>query len=98
MNCMPTDAKHSIFLSDQRGSIGVRSFTCEYMRALLRDIEVYISNERSLTVHALLYSIEEASKKCIWNLHRDGKFPTCSNAAAQENHIVISGKKNIILL
>jgi hypothetical protein len=81
MKCMPSDAKHSIFLSEKRGGIGVRSFTREYMGSLLRDIEVYISNDKSLPAHALVSSIEEATKQCMWNLHLDNKLPPSSDAA-----------------
>jgi hypothetical protein len=65
------------------------------MGALLHEIEVYISNENSLTVHALLSSIEAATKQCIWNLHRDGKLSTLSDAALQADHICMSGKKTL---
>ncbi len=40
MKYMPSNAKHSIFISVKEGGIGVRSFTREYMGALLRDVEV----------------------------------------------------------
>jgi hypothetical protein len=57
---MPNDAWHRIFISEKRGGIGVCSFTQAYVGALLRDIEVYIAEDNSVTGHALLSSIEEA--------------------------------------
>jgi hypothetical protein len=63
------------------------------MGALLRDIKY--TSESSLTTHAFLSSIEEATKQCIWNLHRDGEFPNCSNAATKASNIIISGKKTL---
>jgi hypothetical protein len=47
LNFMSHDAKHGIFLSEIRGGYGLQSFTREYMSALLRDIEVYITNDNS---------------------------------------------------
>jgi hypothetical protein len=41
---MPCDAKHSTFLSEKRGGLGLHSFTREYMGSLIRDIEVYTSH------------------------------------------------------
>ena len=93
MQCMPTDAKHRIFLSCKKGGIGVRSFTSEYIGALLRDIEVYISNENSLPAHALLASIEAATAQCKWNLFCDNKFPTGTRAFEEASRISLSGKK-----
>jgi len=57
---MPNDAWHRIFIPEKRGGIGVCSFTQAYVGALLRDIEVYIAEDNSVTGHALLSSIEEA--------------------------------------
>jgi hypothetical protein len=63
-----SDAKHSIFISEKQGGIGVCSFTKAYVGALLRDTEVYISNTDSDTTHALLSSISEATKQSLWKL------------------------------
>jgi hypothetical protein len=63
---MPSDAKHSIFVSCKKGGIGIRSFVQEYMDALLRDVEVYISDTKSLTSHAILSSIEAVTKQHIY--------------------------------
>jgi len=76
LNFKTSDAKHSIFLSEKLGGLGLRSFTREYVGALLRDIEVYISNENSLPAHALETSIEEATKQRLWNLFQDNKIPS----------------------
>lgn len=95
MQCMPTDAKHRIFLSSKKGGIGVRSFTGEYLGALLRDIEVYISNDDSLPAHAMLASIEAATVQCKWNLYREGKFPVGTQGETEASAISISGKKVI---
>ena len=65
------------------------------MGALLRDLEVYITNEHSLPTHALLSSIEEATKQCLWNLHLNNKLPLCSDAASRTAEVVISPKKTI---
>ena len=91
------DAKHSIFLSIRKGGLGVHSFTQEFVGALLKDIEDYISNKNSLTSHALLSSIEEAYNQQLWRLHKDGRVPTNSSAAARANCIHISGKKTTFM-
>jgi hypothetical protein len=70
MKCMPNDTKHHIFISQKWGGIGVKSFTHEYIGALLRDIEVQISNPESLAAHAMCTSIEEATKKELWMLNQ----------------------------
>jgi hypothetical protein len=93
MNRMPMDAKHDIFLSEKKGGIGVRSFTQEYIGALLRDIEVYISNNNSLTTHAILSSIEENEKQYTWKLLQEGKLPHGSDMNFRARQIYISGKK-----
>jgi hypothetical protein len=62
MKCMVNDAKHHIFISQKKGGIGINSLTQEYIGALLRDIEVQISNPNSLATHALHTSIEEPTK------------------------------------
>jgi hypothetical protein len=96
MKYMPSNAKHSIFISVKEGGIGVRSFTREYMGALRRDIEVYISQANSLTAHALISSIEEASKQVLWNLYQKEKIPSGTSAAYRANLLSISGKKTLV--
>jgi len=93
---MPSDAKHAIFISEKKGGVGIQSFTCQYMGSLLRDIEVYISGKSSMTTHVLISSLEEATKKYIWHLHRDGKIPNNTNAAVRASVYIISGKKTLI--
>jgi hypothetical protein len=93
---MPSDAKHNIFMTVEKGGIGIRSFTREYIGALLQDIEVYISNDRNPTAHALTSSIEEATKQNIWNFYRDGKIPNFTTAATKVSQISISGKKTFV--
>jgi hypothetical protein len=74
---MPHDAKHSIFISQKRGGIGLRSFTKEFISALLRDLEVYISHDNSLPSHALNTSLEEATKQCLWNMVNEKQNYAC---------------------
>ncbi len=93
---MPSDAKHNIFMTVKKGGIGIRSFTREYIGAILRDIEVYISNDQNPTPHALISSIKEATKQNIWNLYRDGKIPNFTTAATKASQISISGKKTLV--
>jgi hypothetical protein len=95
MKYMPNDAKHSIFLSEKRGGIGVRSFTREYMSALLRNIEVYISNTTSLPAHALIASIEAATQQCLWNLHLNNKICNTSDASKRAAALKVSAKKTL---
>jgi hypothetical protein len=92
---MSSDAKHSIFLSKKKGGIGIRSFTREYMGALLKDIEVFISNQNILTAHALLSSIEAASNQHVWKLNEEGWIPQGTDAAIRANHLTISGKRTL---
>jgi len=66
------------------------------MGALLRDVEVYISQDNSLTAHALNSSIEEASKQVLWNLHQKEKIPSGTSAAHRANLLNISGKKTLV--
>jgi len=89
---LPCDAKHNIFISQKKGGIGVKSYVREYMGALFRDLEVYISNENSLTTHAVLSSSEEATKLNMWTLLQAGKIPehTAAFVRARQSHI--SGK------
>jgi hypothetical protein len=95
---MPSDAKQNIFVSCKKGGIGIRSFVREYIGALLRDVEVYISDTKNLTSHAILSSIEAATKQCTWNLLQDGKIPCGTCAAYRANNISISGKKTLFFL
>jgi len=90
-------AKYGIFLSICKGGLGARSFTREFLGALQREIEVYISNKNRPTSHALLSSIEEAFHQQLWRLHKDGRVPTNSSAAARANCIHISGKKTTFM-
>jgi hypothetical protein len=93
---MPSDAKHNIFMTVKKGGIGIKSFSHEYIGALLRDIEVYISNDKNPTAHALISSIEEATKQNIWNLYRDEKIPNFTTAVTKASQISISGKKTLV--
>jgi hypothetical protein len=88
-------ADFSVFISRKKGGIGVRSFTREYIGALLRDIEVYITNLDSLPAHALINSLEEATKKQLWHLNQDSKIPVDTEAASNIAQISISGKKTL---
>ena len=87
------DTKHHIFISQKRGGIGVKSFLHEYIGALMRDIEVQISNPGSLAAHALCASIEEATKKGLWELHQLDCLPPLPTAAAVASETHISGRK-----
>ena len=95
---LPNDSKHSIFLSEKLGGIGVRCFTQEYVSALLRDLEVFITNQDSLPAHALINSLEEATKKHLWYLNQESKIPEGTTAATQINQISITGKKTLTYL
>jgi len=92
---MTNDAKHSIFISEKRGGIGVQCFTIEYVGALIRDIEVFITKEDRVTAHALLASIDETKKQSLWKLLCDGKLPTYSSAYSRTNNLHISGRRTI---
>ncbi len=92
---MTNDAKHSIFISEKRGGIGVQCFTIEYVGALIRDIEVFITKEDRVTAHALLASIDETKKQSLWKLLCDGKLPTYSSAYSRTNNLHISERRTI---
>ena len=66
---MSHDAKHSIFLSAKKSSYGLHSYTREYISALLRDVEVYISNNDSMPAHALITSLEEADTHMLCGMY-----------------------------
>ncbi len=89
---LPCDAKHNIFISIRKGGIGVKSYTREYLGALFRDLEVYISNENSLTTHAILSSSEEANKLCMWLLLKAGRIPYNTASIEKAKQSNISGK------
>jgi hypothetical protein len=74
----------------------VKSFSGEYIGALLWDIEVHISNPDSLTANALFSSIEEANKKQFWMLHQQSRLPTSSSAAEKVQSTHISSRKIIL--
>lgn len=95
MKCIPNDAKHHIFISQRNGGIGVKSLTREYIGALLRDIEVEISNPTSPSAHSLRASLEAAVEKELWILHRQSRLPALSQAADTAAHVSISGRKTI---
>lgn len=76
------------------GGIGVICFTQEYVGALIRDLEVYISNANSLPAHALVSSFEEATNKHLWHLYKASRIPANTEAAARTAHVHISGKKH----
>ena len=98
MNYMPSDAKHSIFISRKKGGNGVRSFTREYIGALLRDVEVYISNNDSLPTHTLLASIEAATIQFKWNLFKNGLIPDGTFAHAHTETLSLPGRKTRIYI
>ncbi len=56
------------------GGLGVKSFTQQYLCALVRDTEVYISNNGSFPTHSLVASIEAATQQTLWLLLQDGKI------------------------
>jgi hypothetical protein len=93
---MPHDAKHSIFLSEKLGGLGLCSFTRECVGALLRDVEVYISNDSSIPAHALITSIEEVTKQKLWNLSRDNRIPEKLAISNRIQQYQVSGKKTLI--
>ena len=73
--------------------LNMPTFTRTYIGALLRDMEVHISNDGNTTSHALLTSISEATKLYYWKLNRDEKLPPASSAAARAANTNISGKR-----
>jgi len=96
LNFMASNAKHSIFISEKRGGIGIRSFTKEYIAALLRDVEIYTSNEDTLPAHALITSLEEATKQKLWNLKQQSRIPSNSEAFIKIDQFHMSGKKTLM--
>jgi len=93
---MPSDAKHSIFLSEKRGGLGLHSFTKQYIGALMRDIEVYISNVDTMPAHALKASIEAATKLQLWHFAKNGSLPKIHNLDIEIQNHPISSKKTLI--
>jgi hypothetical protein len=93
---MASDAKHNIFISEKRGGIGIQSITREYVGALLRDIEVYTTNENTLPAHALEARIEEATKQKLWNLKNRSKIPSGTEVLNRILKFPISEKKTLV--
>jgi hypothetical protein len=90
---MPSDAKHNIFISEKRGGLGLRSFTREYIGALLRDIEVYITNDNTSSAHALHASIEAASMQCLWILNLNNLLPQIPHLVDRVRQLPVSPKR-----
>jgi len=98
LKCMPCDAKHHIFISECKGGLGLRSFTREYVGALLRDVEVYMNSTGTLQSHALCSSVEAATKQCLWMLKKNNKLPTIPVLFNQIDQYLISPKKIITFM
>jgi hypothetical protein len=90
---MSSDAKHNMFISEKRGGLGLHSFSREYIGALLRDLEVYISAEESLLAHALVTSLEEATMQNLRMLHQEGKIIEMCTIVNRIKQFHISGKR-----
>jgi hypothetical protein len=92
---VPSDANHNTFISEKRGGLGIRSFTREYIGALMRDIEVYISNKDSFPAHALQVNIEEVTHQCLWMLHQLNMLPDIHNLREHVRSLPVSPKRII---
>ncbi len=64
--------------------------------ALLRDIEVYITNDNSLSAHALIMSVEEAIKQKLWTLNQEGRIPDIPAVQSRISQLTVSRKKTLI--
>jgi hypothetical protein len=88
LKLMTHDAKHSIFISEAKGGIGVKSFTMQYVGALLRDLEVYLLNDGSMPTHALIASAELSIYETVQKLNITGKrtliFQDTANCPSSE--------------
>jgi hypothetical protein len=91
---MPSDTKHNMFISEKRGGLGLHSFSREYIGALQRDLEVYNSNKESLPAHALVTSLEEATKQTLWMLNQEG-FSKAFEIVNRVKQFHISGKRTM---
>jgi len=96
LKLMTHDAKHSIFISEASGGIGVKSFTMQYVGALLCDLEVYLLNDGSMPTHALIASVEAARKNALWKLWQDGKIPSPVSIYETVQKLNIAEKKTLI--
>jgi hypothetical protein len=86
-----------VYLSQKkREGFRIRSFTREHITALLRDVKIYISNEDTLPAHALEMSLEEATKQKLWNLKRQLRIPSNSEAFIGIDQFHVSGKKTLV--
>jgi hypothetical protein len=45
--CTNSDSKHTIFLCKEMGGYGLRSFTGQYTKSVLRELEVNLNQEES---------------------------------------------------
>jgi hypothetical protein len=70
------------------------------MGALLRDIEVYITNDDSLPAQALITIREKATKQSLWVLDQENKVPNKLDISNKIKRFHISGKElsSIIIL
>jgi hypothetical protein len=62
--------------------------------ALLRDIEVYITNDNSLSAHALIMSVEEAIKQKLWTLNQEGRIPDIPAVQSRISQLTVSREKD----
>jgi hypothetical protein len=90
---MPSDAKHSIFISGKLGGLGLCSFTREYVSALIRDIEVYITDEDNMAAHALVASIEAATKQKLWLMEKESTIPDIPHLVQRIRTFQVSEKR-----
>jgi hypothetical protein len=66
------------------------------MGALLRDIEVYITNDDSLPAQALITIREKATKQSLWVLDQENKVPNKLDISNKIKQFHISGKRTLI--
>jgi hypothetical protein len=71
-------ATYSLIYSFQK-KVVVLAFVVS-VRALIRDIEVCMTNENTLPAHALETSVEEATKQRLWNLKLQSRIPDSCDA------------------
>jgi hypothetical protein len=75
------------------GGLGVKSFTQQYLCALVRDTEVYISNNGSFPTHSLVASIEAATQQTLWLLLQDGKIKETMQVYNKIVNYKVSGRR-----
>jgi len=73
--CTNSDSKHYIFLSKEVGGHGLKSFTAEYTKAVMRELDGNLNQSDSLHSHALKASVQADKRLTLRELVTNEDIP-----------------------